>query len=498
MSDIRDSNVSPGSGSGSGGGGLRRPWPGTLSRRRFLSAAAAGAGLAGIAGCGGTSIGAGSTTAAGTVQGPVTSQLYPLAQATKLNNKLHWPAAINEPSKPVTITVAHTWTPDFWIRQLQFDKFFQERHPNITISAQNTAGADYQTKYTVEGSSGSLPDVMYAQYSFAQNFIQANRFVALDSYMSAQPSFDQSDFAGPALSFYQSSGRTYGLAYDVEPLILVYNKDFFDKAGESYPTADWTMDDMLAKAKKLNSGSGGNRIFGFGSFAQLNFPYSGPMYLQPFGGRLLNPAQTQCVVNSSAAATAMDFWVNELGPYVPTYGENLAITSAGVSAFVEGKAAMDIAGTWLTAFLESETKISFGYANWPAGPAAHVTASDGSCYAITTDSKERDAAWIYLNEYTSTAGLTFMFSTTGAGSPARTSAWPAYLDYTGDVTGADLFLSALNSYATADGVSYLPQGPEITDTITPIWQKVWEHDLSVPAGLQQVQSAVAPLAAKNA
>ncbi len=496
MNDIRDSNVSPGPrrpwpGTGS-------PWPGTLSRRKFLSYAAVGAGLAGIAGCGGTSIGSGSTTTAGTVQGPVTSKLYPLAQAQKLNSSLHWPTAINEPAKPVTITVAHTWTPDFWVRQLQFDKFFQERHPNITISAQNTPGTDYQTKYSVEGSSGGLPDVMYAQYAFAQNFIQANRFVALDSYMSAQPGFDEGDFAGPALTFYQSGNNTYGLAYDVEPLILVYNKTFFDKAGEPYPATEWTMDDLLAKAKKLNSGSGADRIFGFGSFAQLDFPYAGPMYLQPFGARLLNPAQTQCMVNTPAAATAMDFWVNQLGPYVPTYAENLAITSAGVSAFVEGKAAMDIAGTWLTAFLKSETSIDFGYANWPSGPAAHVTASDGSCYSITSDSKERDAAWIYLNEYTSTAGLTFMFSTTGAGSPARTSAWPAYLDYTGDVTGANYFLTALNSYATADGVSYKPQGTQITDVITPIWQKVWEHSLSVPDGLQQVQSAVAPLAAKNA
>jgi multiple sugar transport system substrate-binding protein len=489
VNDTRDSNVSSRSGQ------VARPAHG-VSRRRFLSYAAAGAGLAGIAGCGGTSVGGGTVT--GAVQGPVNSKLYPLSQAEALNKSLHWPAAINEPSKPVTITVAHTWTPDFWVRQMQFDKFFQERHPNITISAQNTPGSDYETKYSVQGSSGGLPDVMYAQYSFAQNFIQANRFVALDSYMKDQPNFDRSDFAGPALSFYTSGGSTYGLAYDVEPLIVVYNKKYFDKAGEAYPDANWTMDDLLAKAKKLNSGSGGDRIYGFGSFAQLNFPFAGPLYLQPFGARLLNPAQTQCLADSPAAVTAMDFWVNELGPYVPTLAENQAITSAGVSAFVEGKAAMDIAGTWLTAFLKSETSIDFGYANWPSGPAAHVTAADGSCYAITTDSKERDAAWIYLNEYTSTAGLTFMFSTTGAGSPARSSAWPAYLKYTGNVPGAGYFLTALNSYATADGMSYKPQATQITDLITPIWQKVWQHDLSVSAGLKQVQSAVAPVAAKNA
>ncbi|MBO0805438.1 MAG: sugar ABC transporter substrate-binding protein [Nocardiopsaceae bacterium] len=468
-----------------------------MSRRKFLGYAAAGAGLAGLAGCGGTSVGGGASSA-GATQGPIDSKTYPLAEAESLNRVLHWPTAINEPSTPVTLSVAHTWTPDFWVRQMQFDKFFTERHPNIRLSAQNTPGADYQTKYSVQGASGGLPDVMYAQYTFAQNFIHAGRFVALDNYMKAQPDFNEGDFVGPALSFYQNNGSTYGLAYDVEPLIVVYNKDFFDKAGEPYPSPDWTMDDLLAKAKKVSSGSGGNRIFGFGTYPQLDVAYASPVFLQPFGARLLNPAQTACEVDNAAAVKAMDFWVNEFGPYAPTLSENQAITSAGVGAFIEGKAAMDIAGTWMTAVLHSETNIRFGYANWPAGPVAHTTASDGSCYAITTDCKERDAAWIYLNEYTSTAGLTFMFSTTGAGSPARASAWGAYQNYTGDVTGASYFLSALNSYATADGVSYKQQGVQITDAITPIWEKVWGGSLSVPAGLRQVQAAVTPIAAKNA
>jgi len=484
------------------GKGRRRGQSGNgwgMSRRRFLSSSAVlGTAVAGLSACGGTSVGAGGTTSSGAVQGPVNSKLYPLSKAEALNRSLHWPRAINEPSDKVALTVAHTWTPDFWVRQQQFDKFFMERHPNIVLNAQNTPGTDYQTKYSVQGAAGSLPDVMYAQYAFAQNFITAGKFVALDSYMAAQPNFDRSDFTGPALSFYTSGGHTYGLAYDCEPLIVVYSKDVFDKAHEPYPAADWTLDDMLAKAKRLNSGTGGNRVYGFGSFAQLNFPYAGPMYLQPFGARFLDSSQTRCVGDSAAGTTAMDWWVRDLGPYAPSLAENQAITTSGVSAFVEGKAAMDIAGTWLTAVLQAQTNIRFGYANWPSGPAAHTTAADGSCYAVTTDCKHRDAAWIYLNEYTSTAGLTFMFSTTGAGSPARASAWPAYLDQVKGVEGADLFLKALGSYATADGVSYLPQGPAISDAVTPIWQKVWQGGLSVPAGLRQAQAAVQPLAAKNA
>ena len=469
-----------------------------FGRRRFLGYAAAAVGVAGLAGCGGSSIGGGGSGGSANSLGATTSSSYPLSKAEALNKSLSWPKAIDEPTKPVTITVANTWTPEFVVRQAQFDKFFMERHPNIIVNGQNTPAADYQTKYSVQGAAGGLPDVMYAEYSFVQEFIQANRLVALDQYMTSQPGFDLKDFVGPGLSFYQGGGKTYGLSYGVEPIISVYNKDVFDKAGEPYPEADWTLEDMLAKAKRLNSGTGGDRMYGFGSFAQLDFPYAGPMYLQPFGARFLNPAQTQCVVDSPEAATAYDFWLNELGPYVPTLAENQSITTAGVSAFVENHAAMDIAGTWLITFLQQETSINFGFANWPAGPKAHVTASDGSCYSITTDSKAQDAAWVYLNEYTSTAGQIFMSSSTGAASPSRASAWKEYLSATGNIEGANLFLTALEDYATSDGVSYLPQSVEIVDIVTPIWQKVWGHSLSISDGLAQVQAAVNPVAAKNA
>lgn len=475
---------------------LRGEVPG-FNRRRFLTYTAAAVGVAGLAGCGGSSIG-GSGGVKVSSLGSDNSKTYPLSKAEALNKSLSWPKAINEPTKPVTITVANTWTPAFVTRQAQFDTFFMERHPNITVNGQNTPSADYQTKYSVQSAAGGLPDIMFAEYSFVQEFIQAGRLVAIDHYMAAQPDFNVKDFVGPGLSFYQGGGKTYGLPYGVEPIIAVYNKDVFDKAGEPYPAADWTLEDLLAKAKRLNSGSGGDRIYGFGSFAQLNFPYAGPMYLQPFGARFLNPAQTKCVVNSPEAVTAYDFWLKELGPYVPTLAENQAITTAGVSAFVENHAAMDIAGTWLITFLQQETNIKFGFANWPAGPKAHVTASDGSCYAITTDSKQHDAAWIYLNEYTSTAGQIFMSSSTGAASPSRATAWKAYLNATGNIDGANLFLTALESYATSNGVSYKPQSVEIVDVVTPIWEKVWGGSLSIAQGLAQAEAAVNPIAAKNA
>jgi len=477
----------------------RRGDPGggqSVPRRAFLSYSAAlgaGAAVASLSACGGTSIGAGGTTGSGAAPGQIGSKLYPFGPAQALNRSLHWPRAMNEPGQKVTLTVAHTWTPDMWVRQQQFDKFFMERHPNIVLNAQNTPAADYQTKYSVQAAAGSLPDVMYVQWSFAQQYIKARQFAVLDSYMATQPGFDIGDFTKPSMPFYQRDGHTYGIPYDCAAILLAYNKDLFDKAGLTYPQPNWTLDDVLAAARKLTSGSGPDKIYGFGSVANISYPYAGALYLEPFGARFLNQAQTRCVTDSPAAVSAMDWWVNELGRYGPSFAEYQAISESGESAFLLGRAGMDFGASWLASILKAQTTIRFGFTNWPRGPVARTTGVTGSSYAITRGSQNKDAAWIYLNEYTSTAGLTFMFSSTGGASPARASAWPYYLHSKNAPDGGELFLSTLNSYATTDGVDYLPQEQQILQALTPVWDKVWARQESVAAGLHQANALVQPM-----
>src|SRR5581483_1001619 len=97
------------------------------------------------------------------------------------------------------------------------------------------------------------------------------------------------------------------------------------------------------------------------------------------------------------------------------------------NAFTLGRAAMMNSGSWAAPALTLNAKFKWDIANWPKGPQKQVTYAAGSAYTITKNSEQKDAAWIYLNEYLSTAGSTFMWGLTGRGSPARKSVWPSYL-----------------------------------------------------------------------
>lgn len=415
-------------------------------------------------------------------------------------NGLQWPKTVlPEPTSKVQLSVAHAWDAVFWTRQQQFDTLFMKRHPNISIQAENVAWTDFLQKYLAQAAGGSLPDILYCHFSWAQQFITGNMLIALDDYISKQTDFNPSDFTKPSMGFYQRGGKQHGVAYDCGPLMLFYNKDLFDKAGMKYPTDAWTLDDFKQAVIKLTSGSGRDKIFGITGTPTPGQADLAPNYLFPFGAKYVNePQETQSFINQPEAVKAMEWWMELRLKYntAPSPADTQSMSQQG-GAFVLGRAAMDINGSWATPGLNQNARFKWDVAPFPKGPRGRFTSAEGSAYVITQSSQQKDAAWIYLNEYLSTAGQSFMWGMTGRGSPARKSAWDAYLSSKFAPAGAKFILDALNTYGT-NQVMHQPSAQKIVNTAQPIWDRVVAGSLGVKEGLDQVQQQIAPLLAQNA
>jgi multiple sugar transport system substrate-binding protein len=468
------------------------------SRRDFVKVASA-LGLSGVAGllaaCGDVKPQTDQGRAASGTPTQQTQSLYSISDA----NGLQWPkTAFPEPTSKIQLSIAHAWEASFWTRQQQFDTLFMKRHPNISIQAENNPWVDFLQKYLTQAAGGSLPDILYCHFSWAQQFIKQNMLTPVDDYIAKQPDFNLSDFTKPSMGFYQRAGKQYGVAYDCGPLMLFYNKDLFDKAGVKYPTDSWTLDDLKQNIVKLTSGSGRNKIFGFTTTPTPAQSDLAPSYLFPFGAKYVNePQETQSFINQPQAVTAMQWWMELYLKYkaVPSPADTQAMTQQG-GAFVLGRSAMDINGSWATPGLNQNAHFKWDVALWPKGPQGRFTAGEGSAYVITQSSQQKDAAWIYLNEYLSTAGQSFMWGMTGRGSPGRKSAWNSYLSSKYAPGGAKLILDALNTYATNE-VMHQPSAPKVVNTATPIWDRVIAGSLSVKDGLNQVQQQIVPILAQN-
>lgn len=473
-----------------------------LSRRRLLGGALSSGALVGtpglLAGCQSADREAQTAEGRQAERGGL-GNVYTDEAAKELNDSLSWPeTAVSEPSSEVTLTIAHHWEASFMPRQEQFDRFFMERHPNIKLQNELTPFDDYLQKYITQLAGGTVPDVMYCQFAWAQNFIQRGVFHAVDDYIAKQPDFNLDDFTDPSLGYYERDGSLYGIAYDCGPIMLYYNKEIFDAAGVDYPTSDWTMDDLRAAALELTSGSGAEKTFGLHQIPAPGGDFT-PVFLAPFGGAYVNEDETQSLLDQPESIEAAEWWMElylEHGA-MPSPSDEQAI-GADLNAFTVGRAAMSYQGSWATPGLIEQADFEWAVADWPAGPVAHSTGALGSCFAITEQSENKDAAWIYLNELLSTAGQIFMWASTGRGSPARNSAWDAYLESEFAPEGAELVQSALNNYGTDEGVLHMPAGPEVTNAAVPIWDRVVSKKISVADACREITEKIDPILATNA
>lgn len=407
-----------------------------------------------------------------------------------------WPqSVVGDPSAKVTISVAHAWDAVFFERQKQFDQLFMQRHPNIEVKAENTPWGEFRQKYVAQAAGNALPDLLYFQFSWGQEFIKQGLFVALDDYIQKEKDFNLADFTPASLVSYQRDGKLWGIPYDEGPANLYYNKDLFDAAGEAYPDASWDLEKLKEVAIKLTKGEGPEKQFGLGELPSLGDSLVAPPYLFPFGAQYISePKEDQVLINTPEAVAALEWW-EELRTKgaVPSPAD---LQNVAWPAFQFGKIAMTVQGSWATPPIAAGSKFNWDIAMWPKGPKAHKTFSAGSAYGITRDSKNVDAAWIYLNEYISTAGQAYMWGSTGRGSPSRLSAWPSYINSKFAPAGAKYVEEAMKTIASHDIIDQ-PTGPRVTQAAGPIWDLVVAGQLSVKDACDQVFAAVDPIVAEN-
>jgi len=408
----------------------------------------------------------------------------------------NWPSsAVADPSQTVNISVAHAWDATFFERQKQFDELFMQRHPNIRVTAENTPWGDFRQKYVAQAAGNALPDIMYCHFSWAQELIKNGLFIALDDYIQKEAAFNLDDFSPPSLVSYRRDGKLWGIPYDEGPGILYYNKDIFDAAGEPYPDDSWDLEKLKQVAIKLTQGEGPNKIFGLGSLPTPGDGAMAPYALFPFGAQYIaEPREDQVLINQPEGVAAMEWWEElRAAGAVPSPAD---LQNVAWPAFQFGKIAMVLEGSWATPPIQANANFNWAIAKWPKGPKAHSTFSAGSAYMITRDSKNPDAAWIYLNEYLSTAGQAYMWGSTGRGSPARLSAWPSYLESQFAPEGAKNIEESMRTIASHDILDQ-PTATRVVQAAQPIWDLVVAGQLGVKEALDQIFAAVDPIVAEN-
>jgi multiple sugar transport system substrate-binding protein len=300
------------------------------------------------------------------------------------------PVTPQEPTSPVTITFQSWVSEAQQMKKLSAD--FKKLHPNITVKFLNVPADNATQKLTTQVAGGNPPDTAFLDSSAVQDFASRKALVNLDGYIAGSQAVKLDDYVAgfKQTAVYQNS--MFALPYDGETTGLFYRTDLFQAAGITKAPATW--DELKAAAEKLTDPA--KKQYGYVLFAPEAQYYWLP-FLWQAGGTLLSKDGKTIAFNSPQGIQAADFYVG-LRKYAPP--DYLASNSwDGRTAFATGKVAMYEAGAWFGGEMaQSFPKIKgkWSVAPMPAGPARCATTIAGDSLVVTSQSKNKDAAWLWI------------------------------------------------------------------------------------------------------
>ncbi|HMN61582.1 MAG TPA: sugar ABC transporter substrate-binding protein [Anaerolinea sp.] len=142
-------------------------------------------------------------------------------------------------AEPVTLTFAFPRSDQAYYESLL--PGFQQKNPNITISFKPFAdGPQEPTDALI------IPWALNSDSDF-----QKAGFLPLDSFMDQEQGFSAEDFYPGTLDLFKINNEHIAIPSGVDPWVMFYNKDLFDRYGVPYPQPGWTWSDFLALAQAL-------------------------------------------------------------------------------------------------------------------------------------------------------------------------------------------------------------------------------------------------------
>ena len=280
---------------------------------------------------------------------------------------------------------------------------------NIKIVVQNIPTSDwdeYYQKITAQIIAGDCPDIGRIAESLMPIAIEKNQVLELTDRINAD--IDRTQYFDTVFNNAGAKdGKIYGLPSGVYQKLVYFNKDLFDAANVEYPSSDWDHPTTLAEyaemAKKLSSGEGANRNYGF--YAETDIFMVGCFA----GENIYNADNTYQITDAHRQVYSYLDQMLNVDKSMPTPVDTQIM--GGFDMFCAGKLDMVCDGTWWQQSARSITDFNVGIAAAPSldGKANAVSFIDN--YVIWKDSKHPEEAW---------KALQAIFSETCANELAKT------------------------------------------------------------------------------
>ena len=402
---------------------------GEIGRRSFLRSA------------GQLGLGAGALGLAGR---PLGRTIFPAAHAAEealqpSAEVLKWVEDVSKPFAGTTLRLATESTPPSNAINSQLKPFF-EKASGMTVEIEVLPLEQVLQKLTLDVASNlGTYDLYYIDQSWAASFSR-DVFDPREQIEAkpdlAMPNYNIDDFL-PALvdGIAKYEDRWVGVPYDIPIFIMMYRKDIYEKMGFKPPT---TLDEYYTQAKAITDEMGPSMYGATGQMKSGHYSLEcdWTAWLWGHGGSIFN-ADKKFSGNDEQGLAAMEYW-SKLWKTMPPGVTGWTWDGEGQSVAQGVSATMMSWGEFFPSFDDpSASKVSgliepvrcpkatalrtveqTGFGEIPG-----VGHQGGSSLAVSQNSKNPDAAWIFMQWATCADTQALITSLGGGTGPTRTSVY---------------------------------------------------------------------------
>ncbi len=258
---------------------------------------------------------------------------------------------------------------------------FKEQEPNITVETRS------QGFYTQFGDVALVRWYMVDQIGQSQD----NQALDLVPLLQQNKAFNPDDYFPGALDTFKTGSKLLALPTGVDPEVVFYNQDLFDRMGVAYPKPGWTWEQFRATAQQVTNVQAG--YFGYRPsdryFDVLSFVFQN-------GGALFDDQQ-HVRLDTPETVKAVEWYVSLFGPDGPA-GTQSQLRDAygdggGNVGVVTGKIGMWTGSvSSLTSDFMGMIKFKVGMAPLPSGDKG-ISLAQFEGLMIKSTTKNPQAAW---------------------------------------------------------------------------------------------------------
>jgi multiple sugar transport system substrate-binding protein len=213
--------------------------------------------------------------------------------------------------QPVTLTFAYDGNASDY--QALADQY-QKLNPNITIKLAPITSGEYRG---LEGLTNVRADVIRWDASLMSSDYLPS-LMKLDPLLAIDSNFSKSDMVPGSLEALQTDGAQYGIPAGINPVVMYANPKHFATAGVDLPSPDWSLDDLVAIAGKVNAQQSllSDPNYAVGLCTQT-FSFDPLVFTYLFGGNIFDrlPNPTKFTFNRPENINAVQWYANLFTQY---------------------------------------------------------------------------------------------------------------------------------------------------------------------------------------